>query len=500
MAKKLLFFTLFFSFFLTTNGQIISGQIINKNSLKPIENVAIITNLKTGTTSNYLGKYTINLNNVKSITFSSLGFKPKVISKSELQKLNYNLSLVEHVNQLKEIQLNIAKISLDSLLIKTYKTMKANYLSDAVKQEIYVVDTQKMDFKKLDLEIKSSSILSRQNKKLAEKELKEFSDNIQQKKPEFNSEFKGTILTKEFFSKKAKRKFNLYNIDSVQGFRKVAIGNGVTVKNVTDKLQNIILKHLDSNKTYKIKSGFFKVEDSLSLKEVTRINDSIEKENSFGNYKISNYSRSSKNIGDFFKDDSENNFLNRKYYDHHLEKNEVLGVQKYYQISFQPRKSKSKYSGTMFIDPSDFSIKKISYKFADGKRGDHLNLKFLLGVKFSENIHNTTLFYEKTKENKIYTSYFNETRSSYAYINRPIKFIENTKDKNKVKFNIKVEINVTESMEVLLKNVAEIDKNSVVALQKGDYKKKTVFMTPKNYNNVNWKNRLFMKTYLEEYL
>ena len=44
----------------------------------------------------------------------------------------------------------------------------------------------------------------------------------------------------------------------------------------------------------------------------------------------------------------------------------------------------------MYINPNDFTITKIEYKFAEGKRGQNLNLKWLLGIKVSENINKTT--------------------------------------------------------------------------------------------------------------
>lgn len=496
--KLLLCIAILFTNF-AIQAQTISGKVVDINNSKPIENVAIVTNLKTGTTSNKFGEFTLNLKNIKTITFSCLGFETKTINISYLKNINYIIGLSKSINQLNEIKLHIAKVSLDSLLIKTAKNMKENYLSTATKQELFAVENQKLDFKKIDLELKSNSLLSRKNKKLAEQELKEFSDDILYRKPEFISEFKAIVLTKEIQSKKNKKTIALYNIDSLEGYKKADIGNGITIKNMTTKLQNIILKHLNPKITYKIKSGLFKVEDSLSLAEVTKTNDSIEKSNTFSNFRATNYVSDLKNNGMFFNKSSENIFFDRKYYHHQLEKNQVLGIDKYYVISFTPRKSKSKYAGFMFIDPFDFTIKKLIYQFADGKRGQHLNLKLLFGVKFSENKNSVTLFYEKNEENKVYASYYHESKTNYAYINRPLKFIENSKEREKVKFNIKVEINVTESREVFIKNDKAINAKMVKPYTKEDFKKRTTYLTKNEYLNSDWKNRNIIKAYLKQY-
>ncbi|QTE23408.1 carboxypeptidase-like regulatory domain-containing protein [Polaribacter cellanae] len=499
MSPKLRISLLLFLLSLATFSQTITGKVVSENSLKPIENVSIATNLKTGTTTNPFGKYTLNLNNVETITFSFLGYSTKTLSKKQLIALNYRVSLAESVNQLDEIQLNLATISLDSLLIKSEKSMKENFLKETTKQEIYAIESQKMDFKKLDVALKSSSILSRKKRKLAEKDLEEFSKNLQKRKPEFSSEYKTIVKSRTIYEPKVKKTLTFYIPDSIQGYNKANIGAGITVKNISKRLQNIVLKHLNKEKTYKVKSGWFKVEDSLSLKKVIEKNDSIEKSNSFSNVRISDFLMHTNKESTFFNKDAQHNFFNRKYYNHHLEKNEFLGSSKYYVISFEPRKSKAKYAGKIYINASDFSIKKIAYKFATGKRGEHLNLRFLFGVKFSENKNSVTLFYEKNESGKIYLSYYYKTKTSYAYVNRPIKFIENTKEREKVKFNIKVEVNISDTEEILLKEPTIIDASKIKTFKKEDLKKRTTYLSKEKYENSPWKNRTKIKEYLQKY-
>lgn len=61
MIKKLLFTLLFFILYYTINAQLIKGKVLSKNTLKPIEGIAIVTNLKNGTTTNNLGAFTLNI-------------------------------------------------------------------------------------------------------------------------------------------------------------------------------------------------------------------------------------------------------------------------------------------------------------------------------------------------------------------------------------------------------------------------------------------------------
>lgn len=499
MIKKLLLTTFLLFVFLAVQSQVISGKIINSFSSKPIPNVAISTNLKTGTTSNKFGEYTLQIKNVSNITFSCLGFTSITLTIEDLKKKKFVVTLFENVNVLDEIQLNLSKITLDSLLIKSAKSMRENYMSDAVKQDFYASEKQSMSFKKLELDLKSSTLMSKQNRKLAQKELFEFTDKILYQKPRFAKEFVGVISSKKIVSKKNNKLFTISNVNDIVGYRKSDIGEGLTLKGVEKKLQNIVLKHLKEDRTYKVKSGFFKVEDSLSLKEVTRTNDSIKNDNSFGEFWITNYKNDADNKGIFAEKENQKNFFNRKYYEHQLEKNEFLGNNKYYVVSFQPRKSKAKFSGKIYIDPQDFTVKKITYEFADGKRGQHINLKWVLGVKFSENDNSNVLYFEKNKEGKVYTSYFKNTYTNYAYINRPIKFIENTGEKDKVKFNIKVEVLVSESREFLINNLVSIPEETVKPYKKEDYKRKKEFLSKEEYELTDWKNKKLVDDYLKQY-
>ena len=276
------------------------------------------------------------------------------------------------------------------------------------------------------------------------------------------------------------------------------MSNGITLNNIQNKIQNIVLTHLDKNKTYKVKTGLFKVEDSLSFKEVSKKTDSLKNDNSFGNFRITNNKRTIENKGSFFLNNDENNFLNRKFYNQSLEKSEIINGNKMYVISYKPKKSKAKYSGKIYINPVNFSIQKIIYQYAKGKRGEHVNLKWLLGIKYSENEDATTLFYEKDKNGSVYASYLKQEIKNYAYINRPIKFIENSKNREKIKFNIKVEVNLNDVTEVLLNEPTKTLNKNLIPYTKEDFKKKSTYISHEKHNASSWKNRQLIINYLEK--
>ena len=185
MLKKILFVCLFsfgsFAYF----AQQISGKVYSKNTSEPIEKVAIATNLNNGTSTNVFGIFNLNLKNSNSVTFSCLGYVPKTLSIKALKKLNFTVYLDETINQLAEIKLHITKISLDSLRLKATKSMQENYISKAIQQDIYSLVNAKIEFQKLELDLKSSSIMSRKNRKVAQYELEKFSTQLLNQNPKF---------------------------------------------------------------------------------------------------------------------------------------------------------------------------------------------------------------------------------------------------------------------------------------------------------------------------
>lgn len=480
------------------NAQKISGYVFSKTSNKPIDRVAIITNNKTGTVSDKFGNYNLQLKNATKITFSSLGYQSLTLTINDLINQKYKVYLLENINQLAEIELKFDKISLENLIQKTLDSMRKNYITFSNKQDIYVYENQKIDFNKLELDLESSSLLNKQNRKLAQIDFENFSKNLKNISPEFSKEFYAKINTQSIKPKKTNKKVSIVKVDNVEGYRKKELSNGITLNNIQNKIQNIVLTHLDKNKTYKVKTGLFKVEDSLSFKEVSKKTDSLKNDNSFGNFRITNNKRIIENKGSFFLNNDENNFLNHKFYSQYLEKSEIINGSKMYVISYKPKKSKAKYSGKIYINPVNFSIQKIMYKYAKGKRGEHVNLKWLLGIKYSENEDATTLFYEKDKNGSVYASYLKQEIKNYAYINRPIKFIENSKNREKIKFNIKVEVNLNDVTEVLLNEPTKTLNKNLIPYTKEDFKKKSTYISDEKHNASSWKNRQLIINYLEK--
>jgi hypothetical protein len=500
MLKKLLFIEFFLLISQALSSQEITGKIIDFTLQKAVENVAIQTSKDQGTVSDANGHFTISIKNVSHITFSKIGFETKTISLNEFKKLNFTVALKEKSTQLKGFQLNISKVTLDSLLVKTERSMQKNFVSYPIKSNFYVSENQIFDFNKLELKFKSSSLLNRNKEKLAKKELQNFADRIKKSDPDIPKVFIGRLETKKGYSEKLKKNFLQKKTDSVLGFKVLDSSKTFSLKKLENEAKQLVLKYLDKNKTYKVKTGLFKVEDSISFGKAKVLKDSVDLKNSFTDFKTINYMNVVYKRATFFKYNNETNFLNTKYYKHQLLDNEFLKDGNQYVIYFKPRKSKAKYEGKIYINPEDFTISKVNYQFAKGKKGESLNLKLLLGVKYSENKQTGTLLYQKNQNNEYYLAYSKEVIGRYTYVNRPFKFIENSKEKNKIKFSIKLEFNMNEVSEIFFSNY-QIKKENTFSTptEKGFYMKRLYYKDDFQSTNILQKRQQELAHFLNEY-
>jgi len=271
-------------------------------------------------------------------------------------------------------------------------------------------------------------------------------------------------------------------MDSIQGFRVSNTYQNLTLKNVQNQAQALVLSHLNRKNTYKVKSGFFKVEDSVSIGKITdKLNASRD------SLDVLNLQRGvTKTIREFsfLNKDNPSNFTDAKYYKYRLKNTIVTDSSMFYVVAFSTKKSKAKFNGTLHINADDFGVTKIEYQYAKEKKGQHLNLRMLLGVKFSENYRKGTFLFEK--KNKYYhLKYAKEKKGRYFYINRSLKFIENSRDRSKIKFGIKIEGNFFTTTEMVAVKTTLID---VFIFKKLPKIKKILIMTSAAYNAAAWKN------------
>ena len=79
-----------------------------------------------------------------------------------------------------------------------------------------------------------------------------------------------------------------------------------------------------------------------------------------------------------------------------------------------------------------------------------------MGVKYIENVRKGTIMFQKDSANIYQPQYIKYEEGRYFYVSRPLKFIENSPEKNKTSFDFTIEGNIMTKQELLLNGSTKI--------------------------------------------
>ncbi len=478
MYSKILTFLALLIFMVAPGfSQQITGKIVDSKTKVAVPFSTIQFDEFNGVVTNAEGFYNFSVDGFddsKILTVSCLGYMTQTMSLQQLKSKNYVISLDESVNELSTVYLTNRMPNVDSIMKKVQANLKQNYNSALTKNKIFSRQTQFFKPDDVAIEIEKSSGFGKNQLKESNRQLDSLTRSLVNSPP--SQEF--TDILGEFYSlNDAANKLHV-----IKATELLDIKNKNTFDNIQKKATNVILKHLDVNATYKLKTGLFKIEDSLSLKDAKKKQEesipNLMDVKANANQFLKAHSFGGSSIFDFVSDTS--------IYDYSIEDITYMEGKAVFIIQFEPRKNRAKYTGNLYVSEEDYAVLRVDYKYAEGKKGQSINLKLLLGVKYSENVNNGTVIYKKNvNTNYYYPYYINQEIGRYAYVRRPLKFIENGGDKDKIAFDFKVDGNIIEKREILTFSNEVITEETYNAL----FESKTVeFIKLKQYDPSIWKD------------
>ncbi|MEJ2584721.1 MAG: hypothetical protein P8Z38_06665, partial [Robiginitalea sp.] len=336
-----------------------------------------------------------------------------------------------------EVRLGRGIPEAEEIIREVRRNLGRNYPANASYQLFYR-ETDFMKFDQLDMELEKASDLKRRELENARKNLREFSDYIRDSRAVKFMDFNGQFQIEPDSS--------LLRVDRVTEL--LDAKKDFSMENLQERAQKIILSHLDSTRTYKLKTGVFTVEDSVSMKdefEENHGNDSIAvsslKGKISGMLSVAGLREGQRLFGFLDGEAYRYDFLKPTYFDGNY----------VYALGFRPRKRQAKFSGTLYIDAITYAILKADYRYAEGRRGEKVNLKLLLGVKYIENMDRGTVIFRRNREGFYHPYYIHKEYGNYVYLHRSLKFIENSSSRKKVRFDFLLEGGVREKESLLLR-------------------------------------------------
>ena len=322
---------LFYLFSLSIVAQSITAKLIDKSSRKPIPYANIKTGKYSGVISNDEGFFTISsTKDNKSITISCIGYENKSLTIEDIKALNFVIELQESINKLDEVFISNKALNADSIIAKVKAKLTDNYSNDLQQYNMFKRTTDHVDFKNLEFEIDKASHVKKKQLQDVNNSLTALVKQVKNSNMIQFSDVKGKIFTLN----KDSIKLEIEKATELLDYK-----NDFSIDNIQEKMQNIILTYLDTTKTYKLKTGLFKIEDSLSL------NDDNFKENNENQYTLDYLNSSIKSLlkrAQLYNGAFLSKLLNTDLYEYKFQDVGYNNGEPVYIISYVPKKGKSK--------------------------------------------------------------------------------------------------------------------------------------------------------------
>lgn len=487
--RKMFLISLFTALFhLMGIAQNITGKVVDANTGESIPYANIVISGAENLITNEEGAFTLSEknNDASQLVVSYLGYVSQQLSVGELKKQQSTIKLQPGIFELENVNVSDMKPDANSIMIKVKENLKKHYGSNdkTQKRTIFMREFGTFRPKKLNIEITKSTGFSKSALKEANADVAKFTSQLLANPPQEFTDILGNYYT-GFVTGKEKplhtTKFNVIKATKLKDENR-----SVALEDMEKMAGTIFLKHLDTTKYYRIKSGWFGSRDTISLRK------------DFNKKKKKKENRSELNSvkGDVMSLMAENSLLqgskinfanNIELYEYTYEGAVYSSQNEFaYVIGFKPKKSKANYTGKLYISENDFAVLRADYSLAKGKTLGGINFKLLLGIKASENVSNGTLIFKRnTSAEGYHLQYASSETGQYFYLNRPLKFIELTnEDKDVVAIDIKVEGNMTEKIEFLNISQAEITASTLEGIKEEDFQ----YIRLKRYDPKIWKD------------
>lgn len=470
-------------------AQNITGKIIDAKTNESIPYANVMINNSENLVSNAEGYFTIpesKSSDTSTIVVSYLGYRDRQMTVKEFKDQQLVVALEPGIVELANVNISNVKPDPLSIMAEVKKHLSQHYKSESqpVKNKIFYRQTYAVKPSILNLDITKSTGFTKNDLKLVNTQVQAFTSKLITQPPVIFSDMLCNYYT---ITKKNKDKAVFSSkLDVVKATILKDDNNSSSLDDLQEKASKLFLQHLDTTKYYRVKSGWFGSHDTISLrKDFHRSKDK--------NKKSSLLATSKSDLNGFI---ATNNFLYSDRltfvnqpeiynytYDGAIYSKEHEFV---YVLSFKPRKSKGIYTGKLYISETDYAVLRADYTLAEGKTVSGINMKFLLGIKASENVSKGTLIYKQNPSGSgYYLQYGALETGQYMYINRPIKFIElSDEEKDVVALDLKIETNIKTKKEYLNIQKTESSEATLDAIKEEEFK----YIKLKRYDPKIWED------------
>lgn len=500
MTRIVIYFLTLVAGIITAQAQQTKGKVVDSKTQEPIAYANIKINDADNTVTNTEGFFTISEKDDNAVvTVSFLGYHSTQLTVAQL-KNNSTIYLEEGVFELGSVFVSNQKPNADSIMMVVKERLSKNYeYGSGYKYRVFRRGMSQFKPKTMEIDIEKSTGFTKKQLKEANEEIRKFTSSLIKYPP---TSYTDVLMDYATISKKTEdgKPKLITKGNVIKAIRLADETRSASLDDLEESATKMFLKHMDTTKFYRVKSGWFGSRDTLSFSkeynEKKAERQKKEKKSKDGTIKVdvTTNLESQKSMvyhvlrnKTAFTVNQELDFVKQtKYYTYTFDGVSFLDDEMVYIIGFKPKKGKAKFQGKLYVSETDFAIVRADYQLAEGKRLSGINLKLILGVKVFEDHSKGTFLYRKNQETeKYYLQYASIEEGQYFYLHRPIKFIELAdKDREVVAFDIKVEGNAFDKTEFLNISSEKITESQLEAIKEKDFE----YQKLRKYDPSIWKD------------
>lgn len=458
-------------------SQTISGTVLDQETQETIAFATIQIGDNYGVITNDEGVFNISTERFTpndSLVFSYLGYNHKAIAikdyKGEKVYLNPNVDALDEVYVLDK---NLNPIV---IMERVNENIPQNYPAQTEKLTVFQRSKNNNKTQNSEISIKKASFINKPTIKNINAELKKLSES---------SKNGSSNVYNDTYFEVYKNENDSLKLDIKKSTKLINLERNTSSDNVPNKAFEIIGEKLKSSNTFKMRTGIIPMQDSVNLKKEF----SKRAKNDTVNINSRNWQTSELlNTFNFGKNTDLTFVTDYKKYDYTIDKVFTYNGELVYVLNFKPKRSSANYSGEIYISAENFAVLKTKYKYAPGKTGQKVNLKFLLGIKYEELEREAMAIFNKNKAGTYGLKYVKTNTKQYYYLDRSFTLIENTKDKSdrmKLKLELLIEGFSNNENELLVINNEPIPKD---AFDQFKQQKNITIQTIEKYDPAIWSN------------
>jgi len=455
-------------------SQSVSGTLVDLETNDVIPFATVQIGDEYGVITNAEGVFTINTDRFTendSLHFSFLGYESQKIAIKDFK--NDTLYMKPIVNTLGSVYLVNNNVDPLKILDSIRANIPRNYVSTNTKLTTFQREKKTTTPTTINFEVKKADFIDK-------KTIKDLNQDLASLAAKSINSTTNTYY--DTFMEIYGSDDNTIKLDLKKGTKLFNREKSLSSDNIQNKVIGKLAERIKSGSTFKVRSGILPLGDSIDLKSSLVSEDESIKISE----KKSAVNRILQNAG--FGENSSYDFVfEPKKYSYELTSVVDYNDKMVYVIEFNPDRNSAKYTGELYVNAEDYAILKIKYKLAEGKLGQNVNLKFLLGIKYRELGKEALVLYQQTPSG--YKPKFIKTISdTYAYFNRSLTFIENKDKQNdpiKIKFDILSESKNRNVLELVVLETEAISPSTFSAFS--EIEKQTIEVIEK-YNPEIWQS------------